>query len=114
MSKKKSSKEPTLAQQAQAAQEALDSKSATSMQGTPAGEIWSEINDKTIEMFALPGQFVSMHCHPVNVEPSKLYLLTNSSAVLPSLETAVGKNYVVELVDKFVIVSRAVVPLTRR
>jgi hypothetical protein len=37
----------------------------------------------------------------------------NSSAVLPSLETAIGKKYTVELVDKFVIVARVVNPFTR-
>lgn len=113
MSKKKTTKAITLAQQAQVIQSNLDQKNADSMTGTVAGEIWKEIKDRNIEMFALPDQVVHMHCHPVAVDPSKLYLLTNSSAVLPSLEVAVGKNYVVELANKFVVVSRAIVPFKR-
>jgi hypothetical protein len=105
--KAKSVKEPTLSQQAAQKQNELDAAASVAMEGTTAGQIWNEIKDKDIEMFALPGQKVYMHCHPVMVDPSKLYLLTNSSAVLPSLENAVGKAYVVELADKFVLVSRA-------
>jgi hypothetical protein len=114
MSKKKSTKEVSLAQQALELQQTVDQKNAATMQGTTAGAIWDEIKDRDIEMFALPNQKVNMHCHPVTIEPSKLYLLTNSSAVLPSLELAIGRNYVVELVDKFVIVSRAIIPVTKR
>lgn len=114
MNKKKTVKDPTLVQQAVAKQQELDSKNVNLMEGTVAGEIWNEIKDKKIEMFALPDQFVCMHCHPVVIEPSKLYLLTNSSAVLPSLETAIGSGYSVEKLDKFVAVSKVAVPLTKR
>lgn len=114
MSKKTANKEPTLAQQAANKQQARDKAVAEAMKDTVSGEIWNEIKDKNIEMFGLPDQFVSMHCHPVAIEPTKLYLLTNSSAVLPSLEVAVGKKYTVELADKFVIVARAPTPLTKR
>lgn len=113
MKKNESKSELTLSQQAQAKQAAKDKATAEAMKDTVAGDIWSEIRDKSIEMFALPDQTVSMHCHPVPIEPTKLYLLTNSSSVLPSLETALGKKYVVELVDRFVTVSRAVVPPTK-
>jgi hypothetical protein len=112
MSKKKAIKDPTLAQQNAEAKQAKDAVTANAMQGTVAGEIWNEIKDRTIEMFALPNQVVSMHVHPINIEPSKLYLTLNSTSVLPSLETAIGKKYAVELADKFVIVTRAVVPPT--
>lgn len=114
MSKKKTVKEPTLAQQAQAAQQTRAAQTAAAMVGTEAGAIWDEIKDKNIEMFALPNQRIHMHAAPISIEPSKLYLLTTSSAVLPSLETAIGKRYTVDLADKYVIVSRAVVPLTRK
>lgn len=113
MSKKNQPKtEPTLAQQAQAKLAAQDKATAEAIKDTVAGEIWNEIKDKNIEMFALPDQLVSMHCRPVPIEPSKLYLLTSSTSVLPSLETAVGKKYAVERVDRFVVVSRALVPPT--
>jgi hypothetical protein len=108
---KKAEKELTLSQQAAIKQANLDNANAAAMADTPAGDIWKEIKDKKIEMFALPEQLVCMHCHPVCVEPNKLYLLINSSAVLPSLETAIGNKYVIELNHKFVVVSRAPVPL---
>jgi hypothetical protein len=84
------------------------------LEGTEAGAIWNEIKDKTIELFALPNQTIALHAAPALVEPSKLYLLTRSSSVLTAIETAVGKNYTVELADKYTVVGRAVVPLTRK
>ncbi len=114
MTVKKAAKEPTLAQQAAAAQQNKDDETVKKLQSTEAGDIWNEIKDKPIEMFALPGQQVHMHVHPVNIEPSKLYLVLNSTSVLPSLETAIGKDYVVELINKYVSVSRAVVLPTAR
>lgn len=112
MSKKPQVKEATKAQEAQKTQAAKDAATASAMQDTVAGDIWKEIKDRTIEMFALPGQIVSMHCHPVPIEPSKLYLMPNSTAVLPSLEAAVGKGYTVESADRFIVVARATPSLT--
>lgn len=74
---------------------------------TEASKIWKEIKDKEIFMFALPAQLVSHYCQPVTVEPSKLYLLTTATSVLPSLENALGRQYVVEVIDKYTVVSRA-------
>lgn len=98
-------------------EEVVAKKKATTeslLEGTEAGSIWSEIKDKPIEIFALPNQTISLHAAPALVEPSKLYLLTRSSSVLPAIETALGKNYVVELADKYTVVARAVTPLTRK
>lgn len=111
---KKQTKEATLAQRSLQEQQLKDGETANSMKGTEAGAIWNEIKDRDIEMFALPDQKVQMHCHPINIEPTKLYLVTNSTAVLPSLETAVGKKFVVELVDRFVTVTRAPASLTKK
>lgn len=105
-------KEPTLAQQAAEEKQAKSAKSASGLEGV-AAEIWNEIKDKEIDMFALPNQIVAMHAHPVPIEPSNLYVILNSSAALPSLETTLGKKYTVELVDRFVVVSRAVVAPTK-
>lgn len=80
---------------------------------TEADKIWDEIKDKKIDMFALPDQIVSQYCDPAIVEPSKLYLRTTASSTLPSLEAAIGKNYAVELVDKYVVVSRVKTSLTK-
>ena len=80
-----------------------------------AGKIWNEIKDKNIAMFALPGQKVSDYCKPAIVEPSKLYLLTTATSVLPSLEEAIGKEFVVEALDKYTVVSRApTFPFTKK
>jgi hypothetical protein len=99
---------------------------------TEAEKIWDEIKDLKIEMFALPSQFVWQHCTalPFDVDPNRLFLTTRSTATLPSLEASLDsftkdtkqavaefakrghvlevKEYKVELVDKYVVVSRAV------
>lgn len=84
------------------------------LEGTEAGAIWNEIKDKTIEMFALPDQVISQYAAPAPVEPSKLYLLTRATAALPAIETALGKKFLVERVDKYVVVSRATTPITQK
>lgn len=101
---KKTEKDPSLTQAR--AQQTQSEFFESTMADTEAGKIWSEIKDKNISMFALPGQKVQMHCQPVTVDPARLFLKTTSSAVLPSLEMAIGSNYTVELADKFVIVTR--------
>jgi hypothetical protein len=58
-------------------------------------------------MFALPNQTIEMHCKPVSVEPTKLYLVVRSTATLPALEAAIAPTYQVEQADKFVIVTAA-------
>jgi len=75
---------------------------------TEAQKIWEEIRYRPIEMFALPNQVVEQHCTPFPAEPNRLFLTVRSTATLPSLEVACGKDFVVELADKFVIVARAV------
>lgn len=91
----------------------MDTKKTTEelLENTEAGKIWSEIKDKSIEMFALPDQKVHQYCQPKLVDPTKLYLDITASSVLPSLEAAIGSNYTVELANRYVIVSRAVKPL---
>lgn len=76
-----------------------------------AQKIWEEIQNLEIQMFGLPEQTVAHHCTPVTVEPNSLYLITRSSATLPSLEAAIGSKFTVELADKFIIVKRAPKPL---
>ena len=76
---------------------------------TESVKMWNEIKDKNIDMFAIPGQKVNQYYKPVPVEPSKLYLLAlvpRATCALPSLETAIGSGFVVELVDKYVTVTR--------
>lgn len=71
-----------------------------------ADKLWEEIKDKPISIYALADQVVAQHCSKINIEPTKLYLTMKSSAVLPSLETALGKKFSVELMDKFIIVKK--------
>jgi hypothetical protein len=78
---------------------------------TPAQQMWEEIKNLSIQMFGLPGQTVTMHATPVWIEPTKLYLTIRSSATLPSLEDAIKGKFNVELVDKFVVVTRVPAPL---
>ncbi len=74
---------------------------------TEAEKIWDEIKNLPIQMFGLPNQTVGQHCTFVPVEPTKLYVSIRSSATLPSLESAVAPAFVVELADKWVVVTRA-------
>jgi hypothetical protein len=75
---------------------------------TVAQQIWEDIKDKQINMFALPGQTVSQYCEPVLIEPSKCYLSAKVSAVLPALEEALKGLYLVERIDRFVVVEKIV------
>jgi hypothetical protein len=71
-----------------------------------SGKIWNEIKNKEIQMFALPAQKVSDYCKPAVVEPTKLYLITSATSTLPALEFAIGKGFMVENYDKYIVVSR--------
>ena len=113
MTDKKADK-TTLVTQAQTKMVARANSVESMLEGTEAGKLWSEIKDKPLEMFALPGQTINQHAQPFPVEPSKLYLVTRASSALPAIETALGNTYTVELVDKYVVVSRTVIPLTKK
>ena len=68
--------------------------------------IWEEIKDKKIQVFSLPEQTVSAYCTPTSIEPSKLYLLSNASSLLPVLETALDGSFSVDRFERFITVSR--------
>ena len=74
---------------------------------TEAEKIWDEIKFLPIQMFGLPSQVVANHCTFYPVEPSKLFVTIRSSATLPSLEAAIAPKFLVELVDKWVMITRA-------
>lgn len=105
--KKIKSVQETLAQAAELKHHNDDDETAKKMAGTVAGGIWEDIKNLRIDMFTLPNQVVSLHCRPVNVDPSKLYVVIKTSSVLPALESAIGAKFKVELVDRFVTVERA-------
>lgn len=73
---------------------------------TPASKLWDEIKVKKIDMFALPNQTVEMHCEPVVVDPTRLFLKPKSNAVLPSLEAALGDSFSIELAKHYLIVTK--------
>ncbi|HEY5267967.1 MAG TPA: hypothetical protein VII94_02440 [Candidatus Saccharimonadales bacterium] len=78
---------------------------------TIAEQMWSEIRNLPIQMFGLPNQTVEQHCSFYAVDPNQLFLTIRSSATLPSLESAITPRFVVELVDRFIVVKRASQPL---
>lgn len=102
----KSTKKPARKSVATAAP-TVNTVTVTTPSVTEAEKIWAEIRYRPIEMFALPNQVVEQHCVPVLADPTKLFLSIRSTAVLPSLEASC-KDFVVELADKFVIISRRV------
>lgn len=71
-----------------------------------ANEIWDEIKDKDVDMFTLPNQKVNMYCKPMPIDSGRLFLTFNTSSFLPALEQAIGPKYKVELVTKYIVVSR--------
>lgn len=73
---------------------------------TVAEQIWAEIKDKEILMFALPGQKIVDYCAPVPIDPTRCFLISKASATLPALEEAVGKEYECSSAEKYIIVSR--------
>lgn len=86
----------------------ISTNSTSSSQGemVEADKIWSEIKDKKIDMFSLPNQIVSQYCKPILIEPSKLYLIASATSVLPALEFALGNDYVVDRMERFITVVR--------
>lgn len=93
---------------------AMEAAKAAATARTPAQQTWDEIKDLPIQMFGLPGQTVAMHATPIWIEPSKLYLTIRSSATLPSLEESIKGRFNVELVDRYVVVTRVPAPLVPR
>ena len=74
---------------------------------TEADKIWAEVSAKDLSLFALAAQPVSSFCQEVKIEPSKCYVIPKVSAVLPALEEVLGRKYVCEMVDKYIVISRA-------
>lgn len=74
---------------------------------TQADRIWNEIKDLGLGIFSLPNQIVSNYYKKINVMPDKLYLvaLTKATSVLPLLEAVISSKYLVEQVDRFIIIT---------
>lgn len=76
------------------------------MSTTVGEQIWEEIKNKPVSMFALPSKPVSDYVKMMPIEPSRCYIIHTISSFLPALEEALGPNYVCELMDKYIAVSR--------
>jgi len=74
---------------------------------TEAIKIWNEIKDLPLSMYGLPAKTVSAFCTPALVEPSSLYVVPNSSAVLPALEAVLAGRFTTDLAHKYIVVKRA-------
>lgn len=77
-------------------------------------QIWNEIKDLPISMFALANQTVKQHVMYVPMRGQDLLLKLVSTAALPALEETLnnnfltkGKKYEVEIADRYTIVRRA-------
>ena len=53
-------------------------------------------------MFSLPAKPLQSYAKMVPIEPSKVYLTYNASALLPALESVLGSKYKLEIVDKYI------------
>lgn len=72
-------------------------------------KIWDEIKNVRLEIFALPNQFVHTYYKPMIIDPVKLHLtgLTKASSVLPALESALYPKYLIEQIDRFIVITLA-------
>jgi hypothetical protein len=90
---------------------AVEKVAETMVEKTEADIIWNDIKNLDLNLYALKNQFVSLHCKPMQVEPTKLYLEFDSyrkGIILPALEELVKNTYNVEQVDRFLVVSKKV------
>ena len=80
---------------------------------TKAGQIWKEIKEITIDIFALANQRVKDHVEAKMVPGDVLFLKAKSPAVIASLDTAIGNDYVVGTTegDFITVEKREVVPV---
>ena len=78
---------------------------------TEADKIWEEIANLPIAMYALANQTVRDHVEKIDVPGDKLFVRLNSSAVIASLETALGDKYELEQAEGYTMIKRASKPL---
>jgi hypothetical protein len=82
------------------------SSTTTAKPLTVAEQVWNEIKDKQVLMFALPNQKISDYCQPVPIDPARCFLIHRTGALIPALEESIGPNYQCESIEKYIVVSR--------
>lgn len=76
---------------------------------TEADQMWSEISNLPINLFALGNRRVHQHVTKLTVPGvPKLFVKLSSQAVLPALEETLGKKFTVEPAEGFVTITRTV------
>jgi hypothetical protein len=72
-----------------------------------ADEIWDEIKNKSIDVYAMV-QPLDQHVEKMTIPGNVLYLRPKSPAIISSLGTVLGEDYVVETSSNgYILVSRA-------
>jgi hypothetical protein len=66
---------------------------------TIGDEIWAEIKDKEIQMYALPSQTVADHVTRKAVPGDLVFLKPKSPAVVASLQEAIGNDYICNVLE---------------
>lgn len=74
-------------------------------------QIWEEIKDLPISIYALPNQKVSDHIEKLPVPGNTLYVRLLSSAAISALEPALGNKYEIEQADQYTLIKRATAPV---
>lgn len=87
--------------------EKLEKKSLKEEEKTKADKIWENIKDMNLDLFALPGQKVSMHAKRIPIHDEFVHLKLSSQAVLAALESVLGSKYLVEPGEQYVVVKQS-------
>ena len=78
----------------------MTEKTVKETKRTVANEIWDEISELPIAMFALPNQKVKDHLEMIPIPGKVLFAKPKSPAVTPSLEEAIGSGFAIEVTGK--------------
>lgn len=88
----------------------IEKKNEKKIEPTVSDKLWDEIKNAPIDMFALPNQCVKQHVQRIKISPTEVHLKLKSTAVVASLEAALGLKYQVEVCEGYVIVRKAPTP----
>lgn len=72
---------------------------------TRSQEVWTEIKDAKIDVFAQVGT-LEKYADFMDIDPDKCYIKCKASAALPAMETALGAKFSFTLVKNYVLVEK--------